>query len=52
MPDYQPEKVMAVLAKHRVQCIYIGGAAAIWEILRYASIRVDVPHATTMSCLS
>ena len=28
MPDYRPEKVMEVLAKYQVQCIYIGGAAA------------------------
>lgn len=31
MRDYQPEKVMAVLAKHRVQCIYVGGAAAVLQ---------------------
>jgi len=31
VPDYQPEKVMAVLAKHKVQCVYIGGAAAVLQ---------------------
>ena len=31
MPDYQPEKVMAVLAEHQVRCVYIGGAAAILQ---------------------
>jgi hypothetical protein len=31
VPDYQPEKVMAVLAKHQVCCVYIGGAAAVLQ---------------------
>ena len=28
MPDFDPARIMAVLAKHGVQCIYIGGSAA------------------------
>jgi len=28
VPDFDPAKIMAVLAKHKVQCVYIGGSAA------------------------
>ena len=28
MPDFQPDRIMQVLAKHGVECIFIGGMAA------------------------
>jgi hypothetical protein len=31
VPDYRPDKIMAVLAKHQVSCVYIGGAAAVLQ---------------------
>lgn len=46
MPDYQPEKVMAVLAKHHVICVYIGGAAAVLQGSPLPTEDVDIVPAT------